>query len=497
VKVGLLDACDDRQLFGIDLWPKQREILGKVEQGPRMHVWALGRRSSKTTSKAIVGLWSCLLRPELLEFLRPGERGYAVGVATNLRQARLLVSAALSIVERSPLLAPMVESKTDDAILFTNGTAFTAFPCTSRGGRGFPIFALLLDEFAHFLDDTEGPQVADRVWRALVPSTAQFGELARVVVGSTPWGSQGLFAELYQRASSGELPDAHAYQAASADMNPTLSADFLAGERLLLGEEGFAGEYAADFIGSGASYLDPERLEEAFADRTELPAEYACQWICGLDPAFSSDPFGLAIVGRDPLDRQRLLLGVARSWKPLRRPESFGERRDIEDALLDEVAELCLAYKARAVTDQHLSRSVVDYLRRRGVRVRTVPMTATSKTAAFGALRGRLNLSALELYRAPGLEAELRRLRARYTAGTAAVVNPRVGGSHGDIAQALALAVYEHDLVGVTPSRATMGRGTGRIPVAGRLVPVGQSNGFDRLSVLTGLQVTDGTRGQL
>jgi hypothetical protein len=47
------------------------------------------------------------------------------------------------------------------------------------------------------------------------------------------------------------------------------------------------------------------------------------------------------------------------------------------------------------------------------------------------------------LYEQPSLTAELRRLRTRYAAGQAAVVNPRVGSSHGDQAQALALAVWE------------------------------------------------------
>ncbi len=54
-------------------------------------------------------------------------------------------------------------------------------------------------------------------------------------------------------------------------------------------------------------------------------------------------------------------------------------------------------------------------------------------------------MSGLELYEEPDLVAELRRLRTRYAAGRASVENPRVGGSHGDIAQALALAVYELD----------------------------------------------------
>jgi hypothetical protein len=58
-------------------------------------------------------------------------------------------------------------------------------------------------------------------------------------------------------------------------------------------------------------------------------------------------------------------------------------------------------------------------------------MTAASKSAAFSELSARLNTRSLELYDEAQLVAELRRLRTRSTAGSASVVNPRVGGSHG------------------------------------------------------------------
>lgn len=445
----LLAACDDAQLFAFPLWPRQRALLQVVEAGPRLHVWALGRRSGKTTSAALVGLWDCLLRPELEGMVRPGERRHSVAVATNLRQARLFVRAALSIVGRSPLLAEMVEAITDDEILFRNSTALSAFPCSSRGARGWPISSLLMDEAAHFLSETEGPAVAERVWEALVPSTAQFGDAARIIVASTPYGQAGLFADLYQQAASGELEDARAQHASTAEANPSIDAAFLAQEERR-DPEAFRSEYLAEFAGSGAAFLDPERIEAALVDRMELAPEFCMDWIAGLDPAFSSDPFGLAIVGRDPVDRRQLRLGLVRVWKPSRaKPGSFEERRAIEDAVLDEVAEVCLRYRARVVTDQYAARSLVDYLQRRGLSVRTEPMTAASKTASFTALRARLNLGGLELYPEPGLVSELRRLRTRYAAGAPSVVNPRAGGSHGDMAQALALAVFEHDRHGV------------------------------------------------
>ena len=452
---GLLEACDDSALLGFPLWPRQRELLAAVETGLRLHVWALGRRSGKTTLAALVALWDCLLRPDLDERVRPGERRHAVAVATSLRQARLFVRAARSIVERSPLLAELVESVTDDEIVFATETALSAFPCTSRGARGWPILTLLMDEAAHFVD-TEGNSAAESVWRALVPATAQFGDAARIIVSSTPFGQEGLFASLFQQAAAGELDDAHAEHATTADVNPTITAGFLEQERAR-DPDGFRSEYLAEFVGGGAAFLDPERITDAVTERGELAPEHAVGWVAGLDPAFSSDPFGLALVGRDRHDRERLVLGLAQAWKPSRRkPGSFEERRAVEDAVLSEVAAVCQRYQARVVTDQYAAPAIVEYLRRRGLSVRTVPMTAKSKTEAFGELRARLNSRALELYEHPDLLAELRRLRTRFTAGAASVVNPRVGGSHGDLAQALALAVWEQRHSGHSSS-ATFG----------------------------------------
>jgi Terminase large subunit, T4likevirus-type, N-terminal len=451
--VGLLEAVDDRKLLGAGFkpWERQRALLEGVEGGPRVQVWALGRRSGKTTLAALVAVWDCLFRPELQERVRAGERRYAVAVATNLRQARLFVRAAASIVEASPLLRTQLEAQIEDELLFRTGTALSAFPCTSRGGRGWPISTLALDEFAHHVpDETEGPQSASRLLASLAPATSQFGDLARILVVSTPYGSDGPFAELFQRAMGGELEDAAAHRATTLEMNPTISEGFLAQEERR-DPDVFRGEYLAEFIGGGGAFLDPEDLAAAVADRAELLPEHADGWVAGLDPAFSSDPFGLALVGRDRNDRRRLLLGVARAWQPRRRG-SFEESRAFETTVLAEVAEVCRRYRARVVTDQYAAPSIVDFLRRRGLSVRTVPMTVSSKTDAFVELRARLASGGLELYEVPQLLTELRRLRSKVSAGSSRVVNPRVGGSHGDLAQALAIAVYEHGRHGLAPA---------------------------------------------
>jgi phage terminase large subunit-like protein len=466
-QIGLLEACDDPRLFNFELWPKQREMLRAVERAFRIHVWAVGRRSGKTTIAALVCLWDALLRPELDAMVRPGERRFAVAVAVNQAQARVLLAAARSIVERSPVLAGLLEGATEDRLEFTlpSGarTAVAAFPCTSRGARGWPISCLVLDEYAHHVspeDGEGGHQTAERLWQAMVPATAQFREHARVLALSTPFGSTGTFSTLFQQASSGELPDATAFQLPTRAVNPTVDAAFLEREERR-DPDGFAQEYGAQFLAGGAAYLDLERA--TIADRAELRPDDVTHCVAGLDPSFSSDPLGLSIVGRphDPAQRNRLRLALTRAWAPPRKKaDSFEERRAIEDAVLDEVAAVCKRYRVwRVVTDQYMSRSVVDRLQRHGLAVRIETLTASSKTEAFGELRARLYDQTLELYRDPDLLAELKRLRTKFSAGSSSVVTPRVGRSHCDQAVSLALAVLEQSRAGYVGERRKSGFG--------------------------------------
>jgi hypothetical protein len=467
-------ACDDRDLLGFDLWPAQRRILEAVERGPRIHAWALGRRSGKSTMCAIVGLWDACLRPELDARVRRGERRHVVVVATNRRQARLVLDAARSIVTGSKLLSGLLLGESEDALEFSTGATFSAFPCTARSGRGWAISTLILDELAFMVDAEGSNAAAESVWQALVPGTLQFGDDARIIASSTPWGSDGLFADLHRQALSGELEDACAWQETTQAMNPTINADWLAAEERR-DPVSFRSEYGAEFVGSGGKLFDPAAIDAAVSLPGELRPQDGTAWVAGLDPAFSSDPFGLVLVGRVPGDGRRLVVGLVRSWRPSpRKPASLEQTREIEDTVLAEVAQTIELFGARAVTDQYKAAGVVDRLQRHGIAVRTEAMTAPMKDAAFAFLRGRLNEGSIELYEHTQLLRELRSVSTRYTAGRSSVVLPRIGSSHGDLAQALAIAVLEHDQYAPRRVRATLSR-----PGAGARVAQGSLVGSD------------------
>src|SRR5438093_6059611 len=107
--VGLLEACEDERLLGVELFPRQRDVLEAIERN-RLNIVACGRRSGKTFLGAVAAVWDACLRPDLARHVRRGEKRYAACVAVNVAQARLFVSFARSIVEASPLLSQLVLS---------------------------------------------------------------------------------------------------------------------------------------------------------------------------------------------------------------------------------------------------------------------------------------------------------------------------------------------------------------------------------------------------
>lgn len=179
---------------------------------------------------------------------------------------------------------------------------------------------------------------------------------------STSYGTDGLFAEMSQRASNGELGDAVAQRATTSEMNLGIEEAFFGAEQAR--DPGVVPLRVWGGVRRvGQCVPRPEVVEQAVAGGHVLLPEQAAGWVAGLDPAFASDAFGLALVGRQG---RRLVLGRVQAWTPkrrwLRRTESFEERREVEDELLAEVAEVIRPYGARCVTDQYAAPQVVARL---------------------------------------------------------------------------------------------------------------------------------------
>jgi hypothetical protein len=120
------------------------------------------------------------------------------------------------------------------------------------------------------------------------------------------------------------------------------------------------------------------------------------------------------------------------------------------------VWELVEPYRPRIVTDQHQCDAVSSFFGREGLAVDVVHLTGPLQTAAFTSTRTRLVDGSLRLWHHPLLIEELRRVRAR---DSEAIVLPRFGGGHCDIACAVALAAYElRHVDGSAEHEAVVGR---------------------------------------
>lgn len=453
-RVSLREALEDRRLLGAGFRPHPRQLeLLEAIAGTRLVVAAAGRRFGKTKAAAAAALHNLLLIPELDELVALGERRYALSVANSREQAKIFVAHALALVTASPTLRRELISQTATELTFTRNRILSAFPCTAKSTRGYAASFVCLDEFAHHYDDEEGgPAVAPRIWSAMTPSVAQFGDLGRIVVISTPLGSDGTFAELYAKAQNGEIVSAVAFHAPTS-ANPRVGKTFLEEQEAVLGHDDFRREYGAEFIAGGASFIENSAIRACVQDwREALPAD-GRDWVVGFDAAFSSDPSAIAVVGRRPDDRTRLICGHTERWLPSKTSRRVRRTREEETARIEEVianvATVAATFQARVVVDQHLPGTVVHELAKHGVHAAVRPWTPESRTQAAQAVRARILTERIELPNAPQLVAELSRLRTRYRGGSAMVELPRAGDSHCDQAVALMAAVAELDRYGV------------------------------------------------
>jgi hypothetical protein len=302
----------------------------------------------------------------------------------------------------------------------------------------------------------------ERLYVALRPSLITFGELGKVLMASTP-GESGFFTSMFAKAEAGELPGAAAFAAPTVDMNPLVDAAFLEQERASLGEADFRREYLGEFIAGGTgAFFSEEDLRACVGRYSVLEPSEGTSWVLGFDPSFSSDPSGIALVGRAKDDRKRLLVALTerhqprRSRKQRRAAKTASERSEVQSVVLDRVAELSRRYgRAPVVSDAHLAGVVKEELRRRGIeRVEIVAWRPNNLTEAFGSLRARALAGSISFPESPELLAEFLRIRTRTRSGQPSVELPRSAATHCDMASAVAAACLQLDSKRVArPSR--------------------------------------------
>jgi hypothetical protein len=425
--------------------PSPGPIWGGVERVPpscRTVVGAVaGARSGKTFLGSLRILHLALTVPVRLG---AGEEASVPIVAPDMRLARQAFRFVRGGIERLPSVRKMVVGKinAESVLLRRKDGVPVRIEClpASAGGsavRGRNFLGALLEEACFFRDEATGVVNDAEIFRAIEPRIVRGGQL---VVQSTPWGPTGLLYDLH-KLNYGRPQTALIAHAATRLMRSDAWLLEQIARSELADAENAAREFGALFSASagntwfdGAS-LDPSGEEcGAIVSLEPMPGE---ELTAGADLAFTRNGAVLVVVGRLGDRRRVVYLEEVRPTEaaPL-----------VPSKVLGHFASVLTRYRGCPVAaDGHYRESFREALTESGLPLRPCPEGAQGKALVHTHARVLLREGKVSLPNHPRLLRQLRERTSKLTSGGALSFHAPTwtDGAHGDIADALLLALFQ------------------------------------------------------
>ncbi|HSY20681.1 MAG TPA: hypothetical protein VK841_01120 [Polyangiaceae bacterium] len=442
-----------------------RLLFGPVDEVPedarRALVWRLGRASGKTTIAAALGVWLMLVAR--LDAVGPGMVPAVVTVAPSKPTAKLSVGVARELVRRVPSLERLVCEDGDTSEGFSlvrpdgRRVSFVAV-AASRGGttlRGYDLLALIIDE-AEFLASNgeaaagDGYVINDRdLYAAAKPRLH-----GPAIFISTPWPSENLTAELFDR-NHGKPTTALAALGVSTVMRPDderLARDVA--QALASGDDDDARrEYLCEPGARGGSRLfDPASIDAAIVEGRPLVifAPEGASVGAGGDIGLERDSSAIAIVANAGGAFELLEFDEVRPTKT--EPLAPGY------VIRQRFAPILNRHGVSSITmDAFYRQSAAEHLDAMSLEFERAPEGAQGKYDSHMHVRSLLRTGKLKIPAVPRLIAQLRAVTSTpLPGGGTRITSPRrMGQAHGDIVSALVLACWAAREDNSAPSWAT------------------------------------------
>lgn len=381
----------------------------------------VGRRGGKSRLAALLVVFlACFRRYDLA----PGERGVAMVIAADRRQARVVFRYVCALFDAVPMLAALVTSRTSEALHLTNGISVEVHTASFRTVRGYTIVAAVLDEIAYWpTDDSANPD--SEIVAALRPGMASIPEALLVGI-SSPYARRGELWRAYERHYGRDGDPVLVWQADTTSMNPSVDGDVIAAA-YDDDPARAAAEYGAEFRKDVEGYVSREAVAACVvAGRRELPPVSGVRHVAFADPSGGSqDSMTLAIAHREG---ERVMLDAIRERRPPFSP----------DAVVSEYAALLHSYGVTMVQgDRYAGEWPRERFRVHGIHY--VP-SAKPKSELYAALLPHLNAGRVELLDERRLVAQLLGLERRTARGGRESID-HGPNAHDDVANAVAGAV--------------------------------------------------------
>lgn len=200
------------------------------------------RQSGKSLTAQLLALWTCTFQPNSLVLV----------VSSSLRQSLEMFRGVLNLLSKTKDHGALIE-ETKQACTLSNGSRIISLPSSESTIRGYAKANLIIID--------EAAQVEDPVYYSARPMLSVSN--GRLMLLSTPCGCTGFFWDTWQHGENWEKIRI------TAEECPRISEEFLAEERLALGDLWYRQEYNTEFLSDGQSVFPAELVNEAFVDWLE------------------------------------------------------------------------------------------------------------------------------------------------------------------------------------------------------------------------------------
>lgn len=211
------------------------------------------RQAGKSTGTAALVVREALLHP----------RSDCLVFCPTLRQSMEMLRKVREFYRAmgSPV-AEVADTKT--ALELANGSRVISLPDSQEGVVGFSAPRLIVID--------EGSRVSDELYKSVRPMLATNG--GKLVTLSTPFGNQGWFFGIWDDSAEGlirraKLNDQWRRTPVPASMVPRITPEFLADERVELGERWYQQEFELRFLDAIDSVFSQSVIHGARADGIE------------------------------------------------------------------------------------------------------------------------------------------------------------------------------------------------------------------------------------
>ena len=392
----------------------------------------VGRRGGKSFIVALIAVFLACFK-DYRPYLGPGERGTLMVIATDRKQARVIMRYLTALLQSVPMLAAMIERQDSESIDLSNRVSIEITTASYRTIRGYTVVAALCDEIAFWRsEDSANP--AEEILAALRPAMSTIPGALLIGLG-TPYKRSGPLYDNYRRHYGKTESPILIIQADTRTMNPSVPQSVI-DRAFEVDPVNASAEYLAQFRSDVGSFLDADLVERAVEPgRRERAPLAGVQYLAFADPSGGAhDSFTLAIghQARLPMPRSaqeereqqqplRVILDVIRGVRPPFDPS----------AVVQEYAALLKSYRCYTVTgDRYAGEWVREQFSQHGINYRH---SEQSKSELYLEALPMFTTGAVDLLDYQPLAIELMQLERRTArSGKDSVDHPP--GGHDDLA---------------------------------------------------------------